>query len=242
MNWKAEVKRYIGPDPVQAVRLSYHALTTGFGRADRKLAAAYFATAAQPKLHIGCGRNIRPGWLNTDNFPKTSGAMHLDATRRFPFPDASFDYAFSEHMIEHVPYAGGLVMLKECRRVLKPGGRIRISTPDFAFLMGLTRPDKSEVQRTYITWSANKYVPGAPDDNPMFVINNYVRDWGHTFIYDERTLRDTLVAAGFSDVVRCALQQSEDPVLRGLEFEDRMPPGFLELETITLEAVRPRDS
>jgi hypothetical protein len=105
--------------------------------------------------------------------------------------------------------------------------------------MGLTRPDKSEVQRTYITWSAHKYVPGAPDDNPMFVINNYVRDWGHTFIYDERTLRDALVAAGFSNVVRCALQQSEDPVLRGLEYEDRLPPGFLELETITLEGVRP---
>jgi predicted SAM-dependent methyltransferase len=239
MNWKAEVKRYIGPDPVQAVRVSCHALTSGFGLTDRKLAAAYFAEEKQPKLHVGCGQNLRPGWLNTDNFPKAHGAMHLDATRRFPFPDAVFDYAFSEHMIEHVPYAGGLVMLKECRRVLKPGGRIRISTPDFAFLMGLTRPDKSEVQRTYITWSAHKYVPGAPDDNPMFVINNYVRDWGHTFIYDERTLRDALVAAGFRNVVRCALQQSEDPVLRGLEYEDRLPPGFLELETITLEGVRP---
>jgi predicted SAM-dependent methyltransferase len=239
VNWKAEAKRYVGPDLVQMARVAHHALTAGFGATDRRIAAAYLAEATPAKLHIGCGRNLRPGWLNTDNFPKTPGAMHLDATRRFPFSDAVFDYAFSEHMIEHVPYERGLRMLQECRRVMKPGGRIRISTPDFAFLMGLTRADKTDVQRAYITWSANKFVPGAPSDNPMFVINNFVRDWGHTFIYDERTLGDTLVQAGFRDVVRCGLQQSNDAVLCGLEHEDRMPPGFLNLETITLEAVRP---
>jgi predicted SAM-dependent methyltransferase len=219
--------------------VSYHALTSGFGLTDRKLAAAYFAEAKQPKLHIGCGQNIRPGWLNTDNFPKAHGAMHLDATRRFPFPDSVFDYAFSEHMIEHVPYADGFSMLKECRRVLKPGGRIRLSTPDFAFLMDLTRADRSDLQRAYITWTAKKYFPDAPHDNPMFVINNFVREWGHTFIYDERTLREALAEAGFTDITRCQLQQSTDKALCGLEYEERMPAGFLNLETITFEAVRP---
>jgi predicted SAM-dependent methyltransferase len=238
MNWKAEIKRYVGPDPVQMVRVAHHALASGFGMTDRKRADSYFAESVQPKLHVGCGKNIRAGWLNTDNFPKAREAIHLDATRRFPFADGTFDYIFSEHMIEHVPYESGFFMLKECRRVLKPGGRVRIATPDFAFLMDLTRADRTDLQRAYISWTAKKYFPDAPDDNPMFVINNFVREWGHTFIYDERTLGEAMTKAGLINVVRCDLQRSEDKALCGLEYEERMPAGFLNLETITLEAVR----
>jgi ubiquinone/menaquinone biosynthesis C-methylase UbiE len=73
-------------------------------------------------------------------------------------------------------------MLTESFRVLKRSGKIRISTPNLAFLVDLTRPNKSDLQRAYIKWAANAYTSGAPDDNEVFVINNFVRDWGHTFI------------------------------------------------------------
>ena len=72
----------------------------------------------------------------------------------------------------------------------------------------------------------------------MFVINNFVRDWGHLFIYDEKILRFSLEQAGFSNVIRCELNTSADEGLRDLEFEPRLPPGFLRLETMTLEATR----
>lgn len=206
---------------------------------DRRIVDRYLAGHAVRKLHIGSGSNLLDGWLNSDYFPKADGVLHLDARGRFPFPAGAFDYVFSEHMIEHIAYAKGARMLQECFRVLKPGGRLRISTPDLAFLTDLRRTDKSAVQHEYIRWSTQKFVKEAPFPGEAFVINNFVRRWGHLFIYDEPTLTAAFTSAGFADVRRCALNESPDPALRDLEHERRMPPGFLRLETMSLEGVKP---
>jgi predicted SAM-dependent methyltransferase len=186
------------------------------------------------KLHIGCGGYLLAGWLNADAEPVSAEVLRLDATQPFALPDDRFEYVFSEHMIEHVSYGEGLSMLRECRRVLRPGGRIRISTPDLAFLIELYRRDPSELQSRYMEWSARQY-PEVRSGDPAFVINNFVRDWGHRFIYDEASLRRSLTEAGFSSLRRCQLQESADPALRNLENEGRMPPSFLRLETMTIE-------
>jgi SAM-dependent methyltransferase len=102
---------------------------------DRAIARRYLAQSKVKKLHIGCGKNVLPGWLNMDALPLLPDVLYLDATRRFSFKDAAFDYIFSEHMIEHISYQHGLNMLAECRRVLQPSGKIRISTPDLNFLV-----------------------------------------------------------------------------------------------------------
>ncbi len=206
-----------------------------FGALDRDIAERYLAQTKEPKLHIGCGDNLLAGWLNADYFPASGDIMHIDATQPFPFKDGTFDYIFSEHMIEHISYNDGVKMLAECRRTLKPSGTLRISTPDLAFLLGLARPDKSELQRAYIKWAARTFIAGAPEDNAAFVINNFVRDWGHTFLYDENTLRKAMTTAGFTKITKRTLQESESPSLRNLENETRMPAGFLQLETLTLE-------
>ncbi len=206
---------------------------------DRKIVRDYLDTNRVRKLHIGSGANLLPGWLNSDFYPKAPGVLHIDARGRFPFADEQFDYVFSEHMIEHIAYAKGASMLKECFRVLKPGGRLRISTPDLAFLMDLGRSDRSELQNEYIRWSTSKFVKHAPAADAAFVINNFVRRWGHLFIYDETTLRAAFIAAGFDSVVRRALNDSDDPALRDLENERRLPKGFLRLETLTIEGTKP---
>jgi predicted SAM-dependent methyltransferase len=199
---------------------------------------SYLNAPGLKKLHLGCGGNVLPGWLNTDLEPVVPGVLPLDLTQTFPFPDGTFDYVFSEHVIEHLSYAHGQLMLRQCHRVLKPGGRLRVSTPDLAFLVGLYSPEKSELQRRYIKWATKQFIPGAPYAEDTFVINNFVRDWGHTFIYDEKVLRDSLRNAAFQSIERCELKESPDPNLRGLENETRLPPGFLALETLTLEVVK----
>lgn len=40
-----------------------------------------------------------------------------------PFPDASFDYVVSAHLLGHIPFDVKSQVLSEIRRVLKPGGR-----------------------------------------------------------------------------------------------------------------------
>jgi predicted SAM-dependent methyltransferase len=205
---------------------------------DQRIRKRYFKSKDVRMLQIGCGNRILDGWLNADLFPLRMRVMHLNAIRRFPFGNETFDYIFSEHMIEHVSYPQGVMMLSECCRILKKGGKIRISTPDLTFLSDLHREKKSQLQESYVKWVTERIIRSAPSCHSAFVINNFVRAWGHQFIYDEKVLSESLKRAGFSGVVRCALSESSEAVFRNLENEQRMPEGFLRLETMTLEGTK----
>lgn len=78
----------------------------------------YLLTTDEPKLHVGCGPFIKDGWLNVDLKPQ-EGAYFMDAGREMPFPDSSFQYIHSEHLLEHLDYLQGGVFLSESHRVLK---------------------------------------------------------------------------------------------------------------------------
>src|SRR5512133_1171766 len=97
---------------------------------DGRIIRRYLRSNTVRKLQIGAGPTQLPGWLCTDIDPRSDEAVYLDATRRFPFEDGTFDYVYSEHMIEHITWLQGLSMLKECRRVMRPGGTLRVATPD----------------------------------------------------------------------------------------------------------------
>jgi len=201
---------------------------------------AYFREHATRKLHVGCGENMLPGWLNCDLKPRTGRVLRLDATKRYPFDDGQFDYVFSEHFIEHIDYPDGLKMLSECRRVLKPGGKARITTPNMQFLVDLYAKNKTEQQVKYIEWATKSFIKYAPVNRDIFVINNFFTcDWGHRFIYDLESLTRLMERAGFANVRPFDLSSSDDEALRNLENEGRMPAGFLKLESITVEGERP---
>jgi len=201
-------------------------------------ALTYLGNHPVAKLHLGCGTRLLDGWLNADIQPCTPYVLRLDATQPFPFADATFDYLFSEHMLEHLTYPQGLQMLAECRRVLKPGGVLRIATPDLAFLVALYGTGKSALQNAYVEWAHARFTPWAPRADDTFVINNFVRDWGHQFIYDAKTLEQALRDAGFGAPLACELNNSSHAALHQLEHVDRMPEGFLRLETMVFEASR----
>lgn len=226
-------------------RATYHSLyllLRSLSQTDRRLVDDYLKKTTVRKLHIGCGdpdalakRPIFPDWLNSDYYPKSPKILHLDATRPFRlFESGSFDYVFSEHMIEHIPYSAGVHMMADCYRILKPHGKMRTSTPDLAFLIDLYRNDKSTLQDQFLAYASSniKWVPYKED---TFVINNFVRDWGHQFIWDEKTMRTAMEKVGFKNVTSYKLQRSDDTALRNLEHETRMPEGFLQLQTFTME-------
>lgn len=208
------------------------------GQVDRNILGNYLSRNDVRKLHIGCGGHTLEGWLNSDYYPRSSEILHLDATQLFPLKNEEFDFIFSEHMIEHVSYSQGFLMVTECFRVLKRNGVIRISTPALSFLINLYNQHKLDVEANYIKWATKTFIRDAPYGDAAFVINNFVRDWGHQFIYDEKTLRSSLERAGFARIKKCELNQSEHDALRNLENEERMPDGFLKLETLTLEATK----
>jgi predicted SAM-dependent methyltransferase len=207
-------------------------------RKNARLARRYLATHSTTGLQIGCGSNPLEGWLNTDLVPR-GDQIYLDATRRFPFPAEAFTYVYSEHMIEHIPFPAAAFMLRECYRVMKPGGVIRIVTPNMEFLRTLLPPGPPATLDAYMTFHQREHnIPG-PSGSGIHTFNHFMRAWGHQFIYDEPSLIALLESTGFVGAARCELQQSADARLRGLAKEDRVPPGFHAMESLTVEARKP---
>jgi predicted SAM-dependent methyltransferase len=193
------------------------------------------------KLQLGAGPTSLPGWLCTDFAPSSSEVVYLDVTEPFPFDNGLFDYIFGEHLIEHVSWSDGGRMLKECYRVLKPGGRIRIATPDLAVLLRLYDSNGTHGREQYIKWITDKFLPGVDVYKPQFAINNAFRNWGHQFLYDGEILELALRRAGFEDITRCQYGESLHEHLRDIESHGTNA-GSAEMaiyETMVYEAKRP---
>jgi predicted SAM-dependent methyltransferase len=201
----------------------------------------YLRTHRVRRLQVGTGSNLYEGWLNTDvaDYRRRGEVVYLDATKPFPLPDESFDSVFSEHTIEHLTYADGLRCLRECFRVLRPGGRIRIATPSLRQLARLYDEELTDLQRRYLRWSVDVFVPHADAALPGFVVNNMFHNFGHRFIYDDETLRHALETCGFRDVREWPVGESDDPALRNLERHMRSAAEFNAYETLVLEAGKP---
>jgi predicted SAM-dependent methyltransferase len=196
------------------------------------------------RLQIGAGPNELRGWLNADFNPRRPTTIYMDATKPFPLPDESFDLIFSEHMIEHVPFDDGMRMLRECYRILKPGGCIRIATPNLENIAALETSQPSERQMRYVGWAIENHVPAALPQKeasgayqPAYVVNNFFWGFGHYFVYDPRTLSAALLASGFSDVKTFEPGESDRPELRGLEQHAHLiGDEFNAFETMVMQA------
>lgn len=105
------------------------------------------------KLNLGCGNQVLPDWINVDYalgaklyklplFPWLNSQLKLfnlewhpdiflwDLRQKFPWENNSIDVVYSSHTLEHFNKQQGLHFLKECYRILQPGGIMRIIVPD----------------------------------------------------------------------------------------------------------------
>lgn len=162
------------------------------------------------RLHLGCGPRLLSGWINID-FVLGADVL-LDLRQPLPLDDATVDFIYSEDFIEHLPFKTGSALLGECARVLKPGGTLRIATPD---LTGLARAYLERSERS-LEWYRKQF-PGISTFAQMF--NTGMRAWGHQFLYDEESLRSVLEPLGLR-VTRSQFSESAVADLRDLEFRD----------------------
>lgn len=154
---------------------------------------------SEVKLHLGCGKRIIAGWTNLDCFAAEGIAFECDFRDPLPFADGTVRLLYSEHVLEHLREHEAHALLRECYRVLAPGGLIRLGMPDAEiFLRAYTSDD-----RAFFNTASNIGNPVRPLDTPMKVINQMARMGGHHhFAWDYETLRLALERTGFRNVIK----------------------------------------
>ena len=86
------------------------------------------------KLNIGCGFNILDGYVNVDKMPTTPKTVVMDLMA-LDFENGVASEIYMRHVIEHFFEDQINTLLAACARILQPGGKLVIETPDFERIM-----------------------------------------------------------------------------------------------------------
>ena len=109
------------------------------------------------RLNFGCGTRHAPGWTNIDFHGDGIHVRRVNLLTGFPFPDNSFEAAYSSHVLEHFTPQQGAFLVREACRVLKPGGTLRTVVPDLEascreYLRILAMNDSDPEKATLYKW------------------------------------------------------------------------------------------
>jgi len=178
--------------------------------------------AADLKLNLGCGPCLKPGWINVDT-SAPEAELQLDLREKFPFPDACASFVYAEHFFEHLEYPSpAMTFLRECWRVLKPGGILSLGVPDTEWpVVSYATGD-----RTYFDLARDRFHP-AWCNTRMHNLNYHFRQVReHKYAYDLETLKQALEEAGFVSIARRSFNPELDSRDRMVEWLPRKTAGL----------------
>jgi predicted SAM-dependent methyltransferase len=192
-------------------------------------------------LQSGCGDAVRRFWLNSDYRSLHDGKetrterghvyrieedryfIQHDVEEPFPIADASLDWCYSEHLIEHLTSEQGIAWLADMRRLLKPGGFVRVSTPDLRrYAEGYVDPSGQ-----FFTTHGRRVGELLGDKEAVarraYMMNQTFFHWNHKWMYDFEELRHAAIEAGFRPeaVRRRAFRDSAAPDVARMDIPSR---------------------
>lgn len=182
------------------------------------------------KIHLACGSNRVPGWVNADGSPEAD--LRVDLRDPLPLASGSAACIFTEHFIDHLQHPESAhAVLSECHRLLQPGGTMRIIVHDAGLMMRAYAANDREFFGLLVGTCSG---PVDASTLPVEAINVIFRFNGaHKFIYDFDTLEKTLLRAGFSSVHRSSFRASRMPECNlDLDLPDR------EFQSLYVDAVK----
>lgn len=188
------------------------------GAVDRST-AAQIARLPRPTgklmLNLGSGLESLKGWVSLD---AQGGDAAVNLLRPLPFGKGSVDFVYLAHVLEHFYFpVEALGLLREIRRVLKPGGVLRVVVPDIRqCLLAYASGDRAFFTRR------DEALFGKPRNVSLLrYFLQYAGAWhgpdgqmiAHKYGYDLETLTELLTIAGF-EPVPSGYMASEFPELR----------------------------
>jgi SAM-dependent methyltransferase len=216
------------------------------------------------KLHLGCWKQTPEGWINSDGSwnawiskhtvlrkivqlfrlaPKDQAGADWgrnvlvhDVRKPLPFPDGSLRVVYASHLLEHLHFEEGQRLLRECHRVLKPGGVVRMVVPDLRVIMRDYLDGKAD-EAPYgdrVTPTAADlvnhrlmYRPLAPARGSLpYRIYSALTDFhSHKWMYDSDSLVYHLEQAGFTEVAIRPYLDSRIDGIEQVEIERRVVLG-----------------
>lgn len=135
-------------------------------------------------LHLGCGVVNHPAYINIDLIPHP----HVHYLRPIDdlsiFADNSADLIYASHCLEHFSFRRVPAVLIEWSRVLKKDGTLRLSVPDFDFIIEIYQASGNRLD------AVHQAIVGGQDYKYNF----------HYVVFNKAYLTDLLLDAGFTDV------------------------------------------
>jgi predicted SAM-dependent methyltransferase len=170
-------------------------------------------------INLGAGPFGKEGWVNADL--RVAGTLHLDIRKPLPFADRSACRIFAEHVVEHLDFHHEVPsLLRECHRVLEPGGTLRVIVPDAGLFCRAYASGHFDAF-TQLGWDLEHL----PEDIPsaMGILNHVFHQGGeHLWGWDWLTMALTLRRAGFKHIQRQSFGVSVDPKL-AIDQENHRP-------------------
>jgi predicted SAM-dependent methyltransferase len=188
------------------------------------------------KLNLGCGPVQPPGWVNVDGsnrawlatrmrpldrlltaarlLPRTEfgpTTTYGNISRRLGWADDSADAVYMGEVLEHFTREDGEKLLRECHRVLRPGGVLRVRVPDTPAMWGRYADEfRAVLKLPREQWNTEHVKVVAMFFRDICVRPPGMRSMGHyhKWAYDEVSLILLFEAIGFREVNRMALHES----------------------------------
>ncbi|WP_330989193.1 class I SAM-dependent methyltransferase [Burkholderia territorii] len=155
------------------------------------------------RVQVGCGpHNILAEWWNVDIRAFRGIDQVMDVTKPWAW-EGMLDYIYGEHFIEHLELSGAISFLQNALQALRPGGKIRLSTPSLEWVLAThfdldAEADDVKIRQTFAT-------------------NRAFHGWGHRFLYSRQFLKKIISSVGFGDVQFFSYGESDDSNLANME-------------------------
>jgi predicted SAM-dependent methyltransferase len=171
----------------------------------------------------------------------TNGLIAHDLRKELPCDDGTASAIYASHLLEHLYLTDAEALLRECFRVLEPGGIARFVVPDLESMVGDYVQSKqssstNESPADRLNHRLRLRSPTPPGGFLPYRIYTALKDFhSHKWMYDAESLSSRLRTVGFVDVASMFFRESRILDIDRLELHSRVLNG----EGICVEGVKP---